>query len=210
MALQLSSEAELSSLFIYIIFSSRYSSTSKLYQHISSLSRSSGFDPSKIPYGIWTRENESLKAKVKLLEAKVKSLEAKVTHIGAQAEARLIEALSAIAAQWENELQTVKAKVVKTFHSSNKFLVAKVEFAAEQYLEGVADYKAKVQSLFPNLNLSQLDAKDEATDAEEEVGLSDIEVAPTETAEATLQPTSMIALAEFNAPAEEPTVPTDV
>ena len=72
----------------------------------------------------------------------------------------------------------MKVEAVKAFHYSNKFLVAKVEYATESYLKGVVDCKAKVQGLLSYLNLGQLDIEDEAIDAREGVGSSNAEVAP--------------------------------
>ncbi|KAG1331786.1 hypothetical protein COCNU_02G017540 [Cocos nucifera] len=103
----------------------------------------------------------------------------------------------------------MKVEAVKAFHSSNKCLVAKIEFTIESYLEGMTDYRAKVQSIFLNLELSQLNAKDETIDIEEGACLGDAKVASAMAAEAIPQPPSFIVLVESNALVEEPAAPTD-
>ena len=69
--------------------------------------------------------------------------EVEITYVRAQAEARVTYALYMVATYWEKKLETAKAEAVQDFHSSNYFLVFKLEFAVESYLESVVNYRAK-------------------------------------------------------------------
>lgn len=55
-----------------------------------------------------------------------------------------------------------------------KILEELVDFAIDSYLEGIADYKAKVQGLFPKLDLGQLYDEDKALATKE--GAMSVEV----------------------------------
>ena len=58
-------------------------------------------------------------------------------------------------------------------------MTAKLEFIINSYLVGFIDYKAKIQGLFPNIDLNPLDA-DEGMRAKEEVGSVSAEDMPVE------------------------------
>ncbi|EHA8589023.1 hypothetical protein COCNU_scaffold007611G000010 [Cocos nucifera] len=97
------------------------------------------------------------------------------------------------AAQLEKNLETEKAEVIQAFHSSNDFLEDKLEFVAESYLGGFTNCKAKVQSLF--LDIEGMDIDEGARSGGTKDALIEVvEIAP--------QPLPMTILVE-------PDVPTD-
>ena len=97
---------------------------------------------------------------VQSLKAKIRSLEVEVIDAQSQAEVHLTEGFHRVAAQWE-KMEAKKVAMAMAFHSSEELIAIKLEFTMDSYLEGFADCRAKVQGLFPNINLNPLDAKEE-------------------------------------------------
>lgn len=88
-----------------------------------------------------------------------------------------VEALQTTKVQWEEELQVTKKKAIEPFCTSMEYNEVLVEFIVESYLQGMADYQAKVQDLFLRLALDRLDTNEgdeEETTAKEAMGIAQV------------------------------------
>ena len=76
--------------------------------------------------------------------------------------------------KWKEKLEAAKVTAVDAFHSLEKLRKIKIEFGSESYLQGAADFKAKVQSYFPDLNLKPLESNDK--EEVDEVGDKEVQI----------------------------------
>ena len=98
--------------------------------------------------------------------------------------------------------------MVEAFYSLEKFMMAKLEFTTDSYLEGFVDCKAKDQSLFSDIDISPVDT-DKGMDMEEGARLGGAEDVLAEDVGATSQPRPVIMLVEPDVLAKKPDIPTN-